>query len=33
MSLAFLTASSTLENATSKPRDDRQKGLLLPALD
>lgn len=33
MSLAFLTASSTLENAMSKPRDDRQKGLLLPALD
>ena len=28
-----LTASSTLGNAMSKPRDDRQKDLLLPALD
>ncbi|MBB4383396.1 IS5 family transposase [Bradyrhizobium sp. SBR1B] len=28
-----LTASSTLGNAMSKPRDDRHKDLLLPALD
>lgn len=28
-----LTASSTLGNAMGKPRDDRQKDPLLPALD